>query len=65
MKLAADQGLTEAEYDAAYLYVTGKGLTELVTEEAAEARRWFERAAAKGHENAKAALAAWDKCCAH
>ena len=47
-KLIAAQGLTDAIYMVGYCYVHGAGTeTDL-----AEARRWFERAAAKGHKGA-------------
>jgi TPR repeat protein len=47
-KLAADQGLTEAEINLGMCYVHGYG----VSADMNEARRWFVRAAAKGHEKA-------------
>ena len=52
-KLAADQGFTEAEYNLGAMYANGLG----VARDVAEAIRWYERAAAKGDEDAKAALA--------
>ena len=52
-KLAADQGYTEAEYNLGVAYEIGEG----VEEDVAEATHWFERAAARGFEGAKGALA--------
>ena len=52
-KLSAAQGCTEAEYSLAVCYHRGIG----VPEDFEEARRWYTRAAAKGFEDAKAALA--------
>ncbi|EGB02100.1 hypothetical protein AURANDRAFT_18112, partial [Aureococcus anophagefferens] len=43
-RLAAEQGLTEAEYNMGCFYRTGQG----VQRDVGEARRWFSRAAAKG-----------------
>jgi len=51
--LAAEQGLTEAEFGMGIMYSAGRG----VAWDPAEAIRWYERAAAKGLENAKKALA--------
>ena len=48
-KLAADQGLTNAENRLGVMYDSGYG----VTRDSAEASRLFERAAAKGNEDAK------------
>jgi hypothetical protein len=48
LKLSAAQGFTDAIYMVGFCYVNGAGTeTDL-----AEARRWFERAAAKGHKDA-------------
>ena len=48
LKLSAAQGFTGAIYMVGFCYVHGAGTeTDL-----AEARRWFERAAAKGHKEA-------------
>ena len=55
IKLAADQGLTEAEHDVGCMYAGGHG----VAKDTSEAARFFERAAAKGHRpsiDARAAL---------
>jgi hypothetical protein len=54
--LAADQGFIDGEHNLACFYYEGKG-TEV---DLGKARYWFERAAAKGHERAKAALAHLD-----
>ena len=54
--LAANQGLTDGENNLGYCYVNGDG-TEV---DLGKAICWFERAAAKGHEKAIAALAALD-----
>jgi len=51
-KRAADQGLTMAEYNLAGSFEDGKG----VEADAVAAKRWFARAAAKGHELSIAAL---------
>ena len=51
-KLAADQGLTEAEHSLGFMYASGRG----VALDFAEAIRWYERAAAKGNTFAKSAL---------
>ncbi|MNL84781.1 Localization factor PodJL [compost metagenome] len=53
VKLAAEQGLTEAECNLGVMYLRGLG----VAQDYAKAARWYERAAAKGDENAKGALA--------
>ncbi|KAH8092066.1 hypothetical protein JL720_5643 [Aureococcus anophagefferens] len=50
VKLAADQGLTGAEYDLGEKY-------EDVEADFEEAKRWYARAAAKGHEKADRGLA--------
>ena len=52
-KLSAAQGYTQAEYSLAICYHYGVG----VPDDVEEARRWYTRAAAKGFEDAKAALA--------
>jgi hypothetical protein len=54
--LAADQGFTDAENSLGCYYMDGKG-TEV---DVGKARYWFERAAAKGHENATGNLAYLD-----
>ena len=47
-KLSAAQGFTDAIYRVGFCYVNGEGTeTDL-----AEGKRWFERAAAKGHKDA-------------
>jgi TPR repeat protein len=51
--LAADQGYTAAENNLGVCHMRGEG-TEV---DLGKARYWLERAAAKGHERAKAALA--------
>ena len=52
LKLSAAQGLTSALYQVGFCYAHGS-----VTEtDLAEAKRWFERAAAKGHKGAIEAL---------
>jgi TPR repeat protein len=51
-KLAADRGYTSAEYNLAISYKKGEG----VDVDLEEARRWYARAAAKGHEKAAFAL---------
>lgn len=51
-KLAADQGLTGAEFNTGFSYLTGKGV-ELNFE---EARRFLSRAAGKGHGKAMSVL---------
>ena len=51
--LAADQGRTSAEFNLGCCYHNGTG-TEV---DLGKARYWFERAAAKGHEEARNALA--------
>ena len=51
-KRAADQGLTRAEYNLGLCFEHGKG----VEADVVAAKRWFARAAAKGHENSIAAL---------
>jgi TPR repeat protein len=51
-KLAALQGLTEAEHFVGCAHFKGEG----VDRDVGEARRWFTRAAAKGHENAAGTL---------
>ena len=56
-RLAAEQGLTEAEYNMGCFYRTGRGVQRDVD----EARRWFSRAAAKGFENAAINLACLDR----
>jgi len=43
-----------AEYNLGLMYELGRG----VARDAAEAKRWYERAAAKGDEDAKARLRA-------
>ena len=55
-KLAADRGFTKAEYNLAISYQKGEG----VDVDLEEARRWYARAAAKGHEKAASALAKLD-----
>ena len=52
-KLAAEQGFTDAEHNLGAMYNNGHGVARDTT----EAVRWLERAASKGHENAKSALA--------
>jgi len=52
LKLSAAQGLTDAIYMVGCCYVNGLG-TEV---DLAEAKRWFERAAAKGHKESIRAL---------
>ena len=52
-KLAAEQGLNDAQYILGCMYKNGQGVTRNI----AEAARWYERAAAKGHEYAKKTLA--------
>ena len=47
-KLAADQGFTDAESNLGVAYATGRGVERDLA--VAEATRWLERAAAKGHE---------------
>jgi hypothetical protein len=54
--LAADQGHTRGEHNLGCFYRDGTG-TEV---DLGKARYWFERAAAKGHERAKAILADLD-----
>jgi hypothetical protein len=54
--LAADQGWTSAEYNTGCCYLRGEG-TEL---DLGKARYWFERAAAKGDEDAIGNLARLD-----
>jgi TPR repeat protein len=54
--LAADQGYTDGETNLGICYRDGDG-TEV---DLGKARYWFERAAAKGDERAKADLAALD-----
>ena len=52
LKLSAAQGFTHAIYQVGFCYVNGEGTeTDL-----AEAKRWFERAAAKGHKESIRAL---------
>ena len=51
-KLAADQGLTGAEFNTGFSYLTRKGV-ELNFE---EARRFLSRAAGKGHGKAMSVL---------
>ena len=47
LKLSAAQGFTHAIYQVGFCYVNGEGTeTDL-----AEAKRWFERAAANGHKD--------------
>lgn len=50
---AARQGHPEAQYALGILFLTGSG----VQQNAAEARRWIERAAAQGHADARTYLA--------
>ena len=52
-KMAAEQGLTFAQYNVGYCYESGGG----VERDLDEARRWYARAAAKGHEGAIEVLA--------
>lgn len=52
LELAAKQRITQAEYNVGERYVTGRG----VTQDLEEAKRWFARAAAKGHDKAVSAL---------
>ena len=52
-RLAAEQGLTEAEFDIGMSFWKGLG----VAVDLDEARRWLERAVAKGHPRARDALA--------
>mmetsp|Transcript_32032 Transcript_32032/g.104067 ORF Transcript_32032/g.104067 Transcript_32032/m.104067 type:complete len:201 (-) Transcript_32032:13-615(-) len=52
LKLAADQGFTEAETSLAQCFERGFGVEKDLT----EAMRWYARAAAKGHEESIAAL---------
>ena len=54
--LAADQGYTDAENSLGCCYSHGEG-TEV---DLGKARYWFERAAAKGNENATRNLAGLD-----
>ena len=54
-KLAANQGFTEAEFNLGCMYEDGDVVAR--DSDTAEAIRWYERAAAKGHEKAKDALA--------
>jgi len=54
MTLAGEQGLTEAETALGHLYAGGLDGVEVDFQ---EAKRWFARAAAKGDEEAKQALA--------
>ena len=56
-KMAADQGFTNGEYGAAWFYLSGKLDTGVNVD---EAKRLYARAAAKGHEEAKATLARFD-----
>ena len=53
IKLAADQGFTEAEISLAKCFERGFGVEKDLT----EAMRWYARAAAKGDETAIAAVA--------
>ena len=53
IKLAADQGLTDAERNLAECFEDGFGVEKDLT----EAMRWYARAAAKGNEKAIAAVA--------
>jgi hypothetical protein len=55
-KLAADSGFPEAEHALGICYEDGEG----VDLDLDEARRWYARAAAKGHEKAASALAKLD-----
>jgi TPR repeat protein len=55
-KLAADRGYTAAEFNLAISYRKGEG----VDVDLEEARRWYARAAAKGHEKAASALTKLD-----
>lgn len=59
LELAAKQGLTNAEYNVGLRYYNGRG----VTRDLEEAKRWFGRAAAKGHDIAIPALErlAWER----
>jgi len=56
-KLAAEQGLTEAELNVGLCYAKGDGVSEDVN----EAKRWFVRAAAKGQEDAIDVLREWQE----
>jgi TPR repeat protein len=49
MRKAADQGMVDAEYLMGVIYAEGIG----VEPDRSEARRWLEKAIAKGHEEAQ------------
>ncbi len=49
---SAKQGFTSAQFNLGWLYKNGKGTEKNVE----EARRWWDKAARKGHERAQKAL---------
>jgi TPR repeat protein len=58
--MAADSGFVPAQMMIALMYARGQG----VTKDCEIARRWFERAAAQGADNARAWLVSNDECAA-
>jgi TPR repeat protein len=58
LELAAKQGLTSAEYNVGLRYVHGRG----VKSDLEEAKRWFGRAAAKGHNQSVSVLERISAC---
>jgi len=54
-KMAADKGFTDAEINLGHCYMAGEGVEVNIT----EAKRYWERAAAKGNEHAIFALSRW------
>ena len=53
--MAADKGFTDAEINLGHCYMAGEGVEVNIT----EAKRYWERAAAKGNEHAIFALSRW------